>query len=64
MYVIFLYAIEPNQYHTILLYNRGIEPQTTLGGHPGWPSGLSGGLSGGPVAYTNEAARWPKIAIS
>ena len=26
----FLYKIQPNQFHTVLLYNRGTEPQTIL----------------------------------
>ena len=25
-----LYKIQPNQFHTVLLYNRGTEPQTIL----------------------------------
>jgi hypothetical protein len=26
----FLYKIQPNQFYTVLLYNRGTEPQTIL----------------------------------
>ena len=49
-----VFKIQPNQFHTVLLYNRGTEPHTILDGHPGRPggglSGLSGGLSGDPAA--------------
>ena len=31
----FLYKIQPNQFHTILLYNRCSEPQIILFYHPG-----------------------------
>ena len=59
-YRIFLYKIQPNQLHTVLLYNRGTEPRTILDGHPGRPGGLykRRPISGGPAAYiyTNEAA--------
>ena len=41
LYRISLYKIQPNQFHTVLLYNRGTEPHTILGGHPGRPGGLS-----------------------
>ena len=44
LYWIFLYKIQPNQFYTVLLYNRGTEPQTILDGHPGRPGDLSGGL--------------------
>ena len=37
LYRIFLYKIQPNQFHTVLLYNRGTEPHTILCGHPGRP---------------------------
>ena len=30
----FLYKIQPNQFHTILLYNRGTEPEIILFYHP------------------------------
>ena len=30
----FLYKIQPNQFHTILLYNRGTEPKIILFYHP------------------------------
>ena len=30
LYRIFLYKIQPNQFYTVLLYNRGTEPQTIL----------------------------------
>ena len=43
----FLYKIQPNQFHTVLLYNRGTEPHTILCGHPGRPGGGLSGLSGG-----------------
>ena len=29
-----LYKIQPNQFHTVLLYNRGTEPQIILFYHP------------------------------
>ena len=50
LYRIFLYKIQPNQFHTVLLYNRGTEPHTMywaaiLGGPAGGLSGLSGGLT-------------------
>jgi hypothetical protein len=44
LYGIFLYKIQPNQFYTVLLYNRGTEPQAILDGHPVRPGGLSGGL--------------------
>ena len=47
LYRIFLYKIQPNQFHTVLLYNRGTEPHTILCGHPGRPGGGLSGLSGG-----------------
>jgi hypothetical protein len=40
LYGIFLYKIQPNQFYTVLLYNRGTEPQTILDGH----------VLGGPAA--------------
>jgi hypothetical protein len=30
LYEIFLYKIQPNHFHTVLLYNRGTEPQVIL----------------------------------
>jgi hypothetical protein len=33
--VIFLYKKQPNHFHTVLLYNRGTEPQIILFYHPG-----------------------------
>ena len=32
---IFLYKKQPNHFHTVLLYNRGTEPQIILFYHPG-----------------------------
>jgi hypothetical protein len=40
LYRIFLYKIQPNQFHTVLLYNRGTEPHTMY-----WAA-----ILGGPAA--------------
>ena len=40
LYRIFLYKIQPNQFYTVLLYNRGTEPQVTY-----WAA-----IVGGPTA--------------
>ena len=40
LYMIFLYKIQPNQFYTVLLYNRGTEPQVTY-----WTA-----IVGGPTA--------------